>query len=472
MPYCRTLKLAVLILAAVCLAAPSWAATHNVTVGPDTAFHPPTLTIQTGDTVVWTNAGGTHDLRADDNSFSRGVSGAAWTFSHTFNAAGTAGYHCTVHGAPGIGMFGTITVQGGGGGGEQAGALRFSLGSYSVSEGGGSTNIVVQRINGDDGAVSVQYNAAGGTATAGQDFTAVSGTLNWADNDDSPKSFSVPVLNDTADESNETVILTLSNPTGGAALDDTQNTATLTITDDDVGGGQAGTLRFSLGSYSVGETGGSTNAVVQRINGDDGAVSVQYSAAGGTATAGQDFTAVSGTLNWADNDDSPKSFSVPVLNDATDESNETVLLTLSNPSGGAALDANLKNATLTITDDDPPGGGNEGFLTTPAFPDFRFRLRIFQASGESILGRKEDACLPETLCVSGAIPGRSEAFVRVIGPRPNGFLWPTIVRFTPSRIVVEIQQISTQTTNTYDLAAVPADSDVLPGLQDRQGFLP
>jgi plastocyanin len=354
MPYCRTPKLAVPILAcAFFLTASSRAATHNVTVGPDTAFHPPTLTIQTGDTVVWTNAGGTHDLRADDNSFSRGVSGAAWTFSHTFNAAGTTGYHCTVHGGPGVGMFGSVTVQGGGGGGEQTGTLRFSLGSYSVGEGGGSTNIVVQRINGDDGAVSVQYSAAGGTATAGQDFTAVSGTL-----------------------------------------------------------------------------------------------------------------------NWADNDDSPKTFSVPVLNDSTDESNETVLLTLSNPTGGATLDNNLRNATLTLTDDDPSGGGNEGFLTTPAFPDFRFRLRIFQSGSQSILGRKEDACLPETLCVSGALAGRSEVFVRVIGPRPNGFLWPTIVRFTPSRVVVEIQQISTQITNTYDLPAVPADSDVLNGLQDRTGFLP
>ncbi len=74
--------------------------------------------------------------------------------------------------------------------------------------------------------------------------------------------------------------------------------------------------------------------------------------------------------------------------------------------------------------------------------------------------------------MSGALPGRSEAFVRIIGPRPNGFLWPTIVRFTPSRMVVEIQQISTTTTNTYELPAVPPESDELSGLQDRTGFRP
>ena len=132
--------------------------------------------------------------------------------------------------------------------------------------------------------------------------------------------------------------------------------------------GQAGTLRFSLASYSVGEGGGSATVAVQRINGDDGAVSVQYSAAAGTATAGQDFTAVSGTLNWADNDDSPRDFSVPVLNDATDESNETVLLTLSNPTGGAALDGNLKNSTLTIHDDDPARRRERGLPHHPGLP--------------------------------------------------------------------------------------------------------
>ena len=68
--------------------------------------------------------------------------------------------------------------------------------------------------------------------------------------------------------------------------------------------------------------------------------------------------------------------------------------------------------------------------------------------------------------------GRSEVFVRIIGPRPNGFLWPTIVRFTPSRVMVEIQQLSTGTTNTYELPAVSPDSDELSGFQDRTGFLP
>jgi hypothetical protein len=74
--------------------------------------------------------------------------------------------------------------------------------------------------------------------------------------------------------------------------------------------------------------------------------------------------------------------------------------------------------------------------------------------------------------VSGALPGRSEAFLRIIGPRPNGFLWPTIVRFTPSRLVVDMIQRSSGASNQYVLPAVPPGTDDLPGLQDRLGFLP
>jgi hypothetical protein len=93
--------------------------------------------------------------------------------------------------------------------------------------------ITVQRVSGDDGAVSVQYAATAILATAGQDFTPVTGTLSWADNDTGTKSFVVPIGNDTVAEANETVLLTLSGPTGGALVDPLRQSATLTIQDDD-----------------------------------------------------------------------------------------------------------------------------------------------------------------------------------------------------------------------------------------------
>ena len=83
------------------------------------------------------------------------------------------------------------------------------------------------------GAVSVQYATVRGSAQPGQDYTAASGTLNWADGDMANKTFTVPITNDTVFEGNETVNLTLSNPTGGATLG-SQSTALLTIQDDNI----------------------------------------------------------------------------------------------------------------------------------------------------------------------------------------------------------------------------------------------
>jgi type 1 glutamine amidotransferase len=107
-------------------------------------------------------------------------------------------------------------------------------------------------------------------------------------------------------------------------------------------------------------------------------------------------------------------------------------------------------------------------ITSPELPDFRFWVRI---SGTRI-GTEVADCLTETVCVAGAVPTRAEILLRIVGPRPNGYLWPNIVRFTTSATEVWIQQITTGATKYYDLPAVGADSETLPGRVDRQGFLP
>jgi plastocyanin len=90
----------------------AWAATHQVQVF-SFGYDPQTLTIQPGDTVVWTNVGGSHNVQADDGSFSNPVNSTPWTFSHTFNRSGEFGYYCLPHGAPGgFGMAGKIIVAG------------------------------------------------------------------------------------------------------------------------------------------------------------------------------------------------------------------------------------------------------------------------------------------------------------------------------------------------------------------------
>ncbi len=122
------------------------------------------------------------------------------------------------------------------------------------------------------------------------------------------------------------------------------------------------------------------------------------------------------------------------------------------------------------TGDPPLPPGNP--LTSPELPGYEVAVRILPDSGAPVAGRAEAVCIPETLCVSGAVPGRSELFVRIVGPRPNGFLWPTLVKFTTSTVEVWIRQTATDVVRYYRLEGASPGTDELPGLFDRTGFLP
>jgi hypothetical protein len=207
------------------------------------------------------------------------------------------------------------------------GTIQFSAAAYSVGEAGGSATITATRTGGSAGQLSASYATSNGSASAA-DYGPASGTLTWVDGDTSPKTFSVPIVNDTLVESSETVQLTLGT-----------SSATLTIVDDDTAG-QPGTIQFSAASYSAGEASGQATITAQRVGGSAGPLSAAYSTANGTATAA-DYTAASGTFTWADGDASPRTFTVPIANDALVEGNETVQLLLGSAS-----------AVLTIVDDD------------------------------------------------------------------------------------------------------------------------
>jgi uncharacterized repeat protein (TIGR01451 family) len=108
--------------------------------------------------------------------------------------------------------------------------VSFSSPAYSVSEGAGPAVITVTLDTAPFVPVTVNYATGDGTAVAPGDYLAASGTLTFTVGQTS-RTFTVTVVNDTLDEGDETVTLTLSNP-GHAGLGAT-NPATLTIVDDD-----------------------------------------------------------------------------------------------------------------------------------------------------------------------------------------------------------------------------------------------
>jgi subtilisin family serine protease len=109
-------------------------------------------------------------------------------------------------------------------------AVQFSSADYMVSEGSRKIKITVRRTGVPIDRLTVEYVTSDGTALAGADYVATSGTLTFGPHATS-KTFTIPIINDTAAEANKTINLTLSNPIGGrlGAVD----TAIVTITDND-----------------------------------------------------------------------------------------------------------------------------------------------------------------------------------------------------------------------------------------------
>jgi hypothetical protein len=192
--------------------------------------------------------------------------------------------------------------------------------------------------------VEIDYATSNGTATAGSDYTSASGTLTWTTGQTGNRTFNVPILTDTLDEENETVVLTLSNPQNCSIAG--TNPENLTIIDDDA----TPTVAFT-GPFTNPETGTAT-ITVSMTGTSSSTVEIDYATSNGTATAGSDYTSASGTLTWTTGQTGNRTFIVSILDDTVDEPNETVNLTLSNPQNCTISGTNP--GTLTIQDDDDP----------------------------------------------------------------------------------------------------------------------
>jgi hypothetical protein len=189
-------------------------------------------------------------------------------------------------------------------------------------------------------AVSVNYTTADGTATAGSDYQATSGTLTIPAGQ-TTGTITVLVNGDRLAEANETFTVNLSAPTN-ATIADGQGVGT--IVDDEP--------RISIGDTTVTEGNtGSTSATftVTLSAAYDVNVTVNYATANGSATAGSDYQAASGTLTIPAGQTSG-TITVLVNGDRLAEANEAFAVNLSNAVNAGIADG---QGVGTIVDDEP-----------------------------------------------------------------------------------------------------------------------
>ncbi len=217
-----------------------------------------------------------------------------------------------------------------------------------TAEEGDTARIIVSRINGADGAVSVSYQTADDSATAGSDYVAASGTLSWSDQESGNKSFEVKILTDTQSDASEIFSIQLSDTTAGVIIQ--ENIARVNIID---AARDPGALVFSSTVITADE-GDVAQITVSRNNGADGGISVDYQTVDNTALAGLDYTATSGTLSWADKEGGSKTFDIPILRDSEVESQETFEVRLFNESS----DVIVQNSTAEVKVNDLTNTGS------------------------------------------------------------------------------------------------------------------
>jgi len=228
--------------------------------------------------------------------------------------------------------------------------LAFAADSFSVDEGGIAT-VTVARVGNNLDTLTVDYATSDNTATAAAgDYMPTSGTLVFPAGT-ATQTFTVQTTDDAEAQGNRALELTLSAASPAAALG-AAGSAPLTIVDDE----PAGALEFEAVAPTTPENILSRSALVRvkRVNGSSGTVTVDYATSNNTAVAGTDYSSRAGTLTLADGVTSAV-VAVPIVNDSIAEGNESLHLTLSNPTGGAVL-GSARRSVLTILDDDTPSG--------------------------------------------------------------------------------------------------------------------
>lgn len=189
-----------------------------------------------------------------------------------------------------------------------------------------------------------------GTATSGIDFAALSGTATIPAGQTSVP-IDVEILDDNLIEGAETVIVTLTEITSGEPgllLDELKLQATVAIADDETG------LISIVATNDGSENGPEGGLFTVTQNGTAAVDTVISYTVSGTADAGDDYTALSGTVTILAGQTSA-TISVDVLDDPVVEPDETVLVTLSGIVEGSPLlgiDLQQTTATARILDDD------------------------------------------------------------------------------------------------------------------------
>ena len=312
----------------------------------------------------------------------------------------------------------------------------------SMAEGSGTTEITVTATRSGTTTsttpTTVAIAVAGSTATAGTDFSPVTG-FNIsvpAGATSGEATFDLVVTNDTLDEIDETISIT------GTLQGNSFTPATLTITDND----DAPTLAIiAPAAVTEGDSGSSDMVFTVTLTPASGKqVTVDYAVdTTSTASSVGDFTDLSSSTLTFNPGDTSKTIIISVTGDELDENDETIVLKLSNATNASIITA---TATGTITDDD-------------ASPVLSALSNVNKKMGQSV------SITAEATDADGDI--LTYSWSKTSGPDlPNGTnLNAATLTFTPTQTVTYAMTVIASdgngNTDTEDVSIIVAAADTL-----------
>ena len=229
-------------------------------------------------------------------------------------------------------------------------------GPVTYNEAAGTASYTVTLSNPSATAVSVAFATADGTASAGADYLAKSDTLTFAPGAPLTQTVTVAILNDAVFEGAEIFSVNLSTPVG-ATLGNASSLTTIVDNGGGIGGTDDDTPRLSVsGPAVIDEAADTATYTVTLSNPSTAPVTVNFATADGSATAGSDYTAASGSLTFAPGAPLTQTVTVAITNDSVFEGSETFSLNLS-----GAVGASIAVGTVAsrIVDDGSAGPDND-----------------------------------------------------------------------------------------------------------------
>ncbi len=222
-------------------------------------------------------------------------------------------------------------------------AVAFASGSATtVSECAGDVSFTVVLEPGSDDAVAVAYATSDGTANADEDYEHAAGTINFGVGE-TERTVIVPILADNISENVERFYIALSDPVNATLGFNDRLSVSIT--------NAACQIEMAIADASASEGAGTMTFAVTLSLQTSEIITVGYATADATAKAGLDYSASSGQLTFNARD-TEQTISVPILDDAHPELNETFTLTLSGISNTDFVKLATGSATGTIRDDD------------------------------------------------------------------------------------------------------------------------